>query len=89
MAGRIIQRALNANNIPFTKQSEKNQIVFKLRQGGIKLEVDEFPLNMMVDDHLKTKIATKLTLKPETADNAIQLRDLRASLDQAFIAVSA
>lgn len=87
MAGRIIQRSLNTANIPFTKQSDDAQIVFQFRQGTIKLEVDEFPLNMMYDSHLTTKIATKLTLHPETADNRELMHRIRTTLDTAFVSV--
>ncbi len=84
VAARIVQRALNAQRLPFTKRNGGEQIVFQIRPGNIRLVVDEFMLNMPIDHHLTPEVAAKLTLHPETPDNAEQMRQLRLSLDEAF-----
>lgn len=84
MAARIVQRMLNAQRLPFSKQSNIEQIVFQIRSGKMKLAVDAFMLNMPIDDHLTPQVATKLTLQPETADNVEQMQRLRSALDEAF-----
>jgi hypothetical protein len=84
VAARIVQRLLNAQRLPFAKRTLSEQIVFKIRTGNMQLAVTEFMLNMPLDDHLKAEVATKLTLRPETGDNAAQMQHLRAALDEAF-----
>ena len=84
VATRIIQRALNAQRLPFTKLRGDDQYVFQIRPGKMQLTVDAYVLNLMIDDHLKPETATKLTLKPETTENAEQMGRLRQSLDEAF-----
>ncbi len=86
VAARIVQRSLNADRVPFTKRSGDEQVIFHIRQGDFHLSVDTFPLNLMVDSHLETKPATKLTLHPETAENAALMLKLRGNLDTAFAA---
>ncbi|MGB1252778.1 MAG: hypothetical protein ACPG8W_19345 [Candidatus Promineifilaceae bacterium] len=83
-AARVVQRALNADRLPFTKRSGDEQIVFQIRPGKMKLVIDAFTLNMPLDSHLIPEVAAKLTLEPETADNAEQMAALRLLLDKAF-----
>ena len=80
----MVQRALNAERLPFTKRSGDEQIVFQIRPGKMQLVVDEFMLNMPLDEHLTPEVAAKLTLLPETSDNAAQMQRLRLLLDEAF-----
>ena len=84
VAGRIIQRTLNAQRLPFTKRTEDEQIVFRIRPSQIQLTIDPFSLNLMVDDYLDTEVATLLTLENETAENKSQMQALRSMLDDAF-----
>lgn len=84
VAARVVQRALNAERLPFTKRSGDEQVIFQIRPGKMKLVVDAFMLNMPLDSHLTPEVATKLTLQPETAENAEQMQHLRLSLDKAF-----
>ncbi len=84
VAARIVQRALNAERLPFTKRNGHEQIVFQIRTGDIQLVVDDYLLNLPVDHHLLPEVATKITLHPETAANAQQMQRLRLSLDEAF-----
>lgn len=83
-AARIVQRALNAHRIPFTKRTGDNEIVFQIRTGKMQLEVAAFALNLMFDDNLNEQVAAMLTLQPETSENAKQMQRLRTSLDEAF-----
>ena len=83
-AARIIQRTLNANRMPFTRRSGDDQITFQIRTGQMQLVVSEFPLNMLLDEHLKTEVAALCTLQHETNENASQMQQLRTILDDAF-----
>lgn len=84
IAGRIVQRTLNAERIPFTKRTEAEQIVFMTRPSQIQLTIDPFALNLMVDHYLTTEEATLLTLKNETPENKSQMKAIRTMLDDAF-----
>lgn len=84
VASRIVQRTLNAKRLPFVKRTGDEEIVFTIRPGDIKLIVSDFSLNLMIDDHLTTKIATMFTLKPETSKNADQMKQLQLMLDDAL-----
>ena len=84
MAARAIQRLLNTQRLAFAKQTYQERVVFQIRSGEMQLHVDAFMLNMPIDDHLTPEVATKLTLHPETTDNADQMRSLRLEIDEAF-----
>jgi hypothetical protein len=83
-AAKVIQRLLNAQRLAFAKQTYEDRIVFVIRSGNMQLLVDDFVLNMPIDDHLKPEIATKLTLQPETDENADQMEHLRQIVDETF-----
>ena len=83
-AARAIQRLLNTEHLAFAKQTYDERIVFQIHTGNMQLVVDDFMLNMPIDDHLTPEIATKLTLQPETTENAAQMHNLRLAIDAAF-----
>lgn len=84
VAARIVQRALNAERLPFTKRNNGDHVVFQIRPGKIELVVADFLLNMPIDDHLIPEVAAKITLHPETSENAMQMQKIRLSLDAVF-----
>lgn len=85
MAARIVQRALNAERLMFSKRMGNDCVVFSIRPNQT-IAVDAFDLNMMVDSHIDEVIATKVTIEPETSENAEQLQRLRNAIDKAFAA---
>lgn len=88
VAASITQRLLNSRLIHYTKQTFRSEVAFYLRKDNVSLIIESFPLNLPYDDHLKPKIATKITIRPETAENASLIQDLRQWLDEAICAVS-
>lgn len=80
----IVSRSLRAKNLPFVKRVKDDKVVFKIQPGKIKLVVSDFALNLMIDDHLTTKIATLFTLEPEMAGNFEQVKLIQQLLDDAF-----
>ena len=80
----IVSRSLRAKNLPFVKRVSDDEVVFKIQPGKIKLVVSDFALNLMIDDHLTTKIATLFTLEPEKAGNFEQVKLIQQLLDDAF-----
>lgn len=85
VASRAVQRFLNAERIPFTKQTRGEQVDFYIKSSGLKLVVEFFPLNLPMDDQLKTVTAAKVTISPVTSGNARVARALRQQLDHLFV----
>lgn len=85
VASRVIQRSLNAQRIPFTKRTYHNKVDFFIRTGDFKLVVEYFPLNLPVDDHLKTVQASKITISPVNRKNNGAAASLRNQLDEVLL----
>lgn len=60
----LVQRELKARYIPFIKRTDAESVEIEIRSKGISVKVESFPLNMMMDDHLKPVPATKITFTP-------------------------
>lgn len=86
VAARIVQRTLNAHRVPFRKRTEDEEVIFDIRTGEMRLTVEFFPINMMLDSHIKAEPGAKLTLLPETSENADVMYNVRSWLDEAFAA---
>ncbi|MEM7331175.1 MAG: hypothetical protein AAF490_03715 [Chloroflexota bacterium] len=80
----LIQRALKTKTIPFVKKSDEEKIELRFYSNDLVLIAEPFPLNLMIDDHLKTIPATKITLKPIQTDRQF-INSLCQIIDQAFI----
>lgn len=85
VVSRVVQRFLNAERIPFTKQTRDEQVDFYLKSNGLKLVVEFFPLNLPVDDQLKPVTAAKVSISPVTARNDQLAATLRQRLDEALV----
>lgn len=83
-ADRLIRRELRDQNLPFTRRYDHEQAIYEIRLGKMQLTVDEFMLNLPIDDRIAPEPATKLTLEPETAENAAYMAQLRTSIDLLF-----
>lgn len=85
VASRVVQRALNAQRIPFTKRTYNNQVDFFIRTGEFKLVVENFPLNLPVDEHIKPVIGSKITMSPVNRKNGVVAASLRDRLDEILV----
>lgn len=81
----LIQRSLRSKMIPFVKNSEYEKIELKFYSKEVVLTAEPFPLNLMIDDHLTSLPATKITLSPIQQDSKFT-QNLCILIDQAFLA---
>ncbi|MCA9998414.1 MAG: hypothetical protein KDE56_21775 [Anaerolineales bacterium] len=85
LVSRVVQRFLNTERIPFTKQTRDDQVDFYLKSNGLKLVVEFFPLNLPMDDQLQPVMAAKVSISPVTARNDQLAAALRQRLDEVLV----
>ncbi|MFK7804734.1 MAG: hypothetical protein AB8G95_24065 [Anaerolineae bacterium] len=69
VAAGIVQRALNAAYIPFSRQPASDGVHFLIRDCGLTLVVESYPLNLPIDDHIKSVPASKIEIKGLSPSN--------------------
>ena len=78
----IVQRALNASYIPFSRQTTPEQVQFTLRNQGLILLVRSYPLNLPYDDHIFPVPASKIEIRGLTTTNEALVEKLCQAIDQ-------
>lgn len=58
----IVQRALNGAYIPFSRQLVSDGVHFKIRDNGLRLIIESYPLNLPIDDHIEPVPASKIEI---------------------------
>lgn len=65
----IVQHVLRNRFIHFNRQNKGETTSFNLRERGLTLTVESFPLNLPIDEHIKEVPATKVELHGLDANN--------------------
>ncbi|GJM41216.1 MAG: hypothetical protein DHS20C20_14980 [Ardenticatenaceae bacterium] len=79
----LVQRELKKLHIPFIKNSDDELMQLDIRSKGVSVRVESFPLNMLMDDHLSTISATKITVTPIQKQRPF-ITQLCDAIDRAF-----
>ena len=77
----IVQRALNANYIRFSRLSVSEEVHFIIRGEGLKLVIEDFPLNLPIDDHISTIPAAKIEIQGLNRQNNQMAEKLTEIID--------
>lgn len=81
----MVQRELKTLYIPYTKKSNEQKMELHFRGKDIALTIEDFPLNMMYDDHIHTVSASKVTVTPIREERPF-VTTLCQKIDQAYVA---
>ncbi len=80
----LIQRELKASYIPFVKNAKEEMVTLKIQGKNIVVTIEEFPINLMIDDHLTSNPGTKITMSPINHDPSF-IESLCSIVDKAFL----
>lgn len=84
-AARDIQRTFKTQLIPYRKETAQRSIRFELPLQNLTLIVESFPLNLPLDDHINTTMATKMTIDGLNAENGRFAQELSHHIDNTFV----
>ncbi len=59
----VVQRSLTKNYIRFSRRFVANETHFVIRDQGLTLVIEAYPLNLPIDDHIKPTDATKIEIR--------------------------
>ncbi|MEM7801428.1 MAG: hypothetical protein AAF633_19695 [Chloroflexota bacterium] len=83
----IVQRTLNARYIRFNRKHHGDQVDFALREHGLTLRIEPFPLNLPIDDQIKTVDASLVEIQGINQSNQPFVNELCAAIDKNAIAI--
>lgn len=86
VVARRVQRVFSQHYVPFRKRTESEAIRFEVRDRGLALVVESFPLNLPIDDHIVPVPATRIVLKHLSPENMDLSLDLCRWIDEACAA---
>ncbi len=58
----VVRQALLRNYIPFQRYETAEQIRFHIRDSELTVIIQDYPLNLPIDDHIEPEIATKIEI---------------------------
>lgn len=82
----IVQRALNANMLPFSRRASGENVWFTLRTHELKVVVQPYPLNLPVDDHIRPISAAKIEIFGLNDNNRTVAEKMCRAIDEALAA---
>ncbi|MEM8861242.1 MAG: hypothetical protein AAGD96_23190 [Chloroflexota bacterium] len=65
----VVQRSLTKNYIRFSRQLIANETHFKIRDEGLTLVLEPYPLNLPIDSHIQSVDATKIEIRGLNKEN--------------------
>lgn len=66
----IVQRSLTKNYIRFSRRFVSDETHFEIRDQGLTLVIESYPLNLPIDSHIVATDATKIEIRGLTKSNS-------------------
>ena len=78
----VVQRSLTQNYIRFSRKNLPNETHFMIRDEGLTLVLEPYPLNLPIDNHIQSVDATKVEIRGLSKNNSVKAEKLSELINQ-------